>query len=101
MSDVTRAQAEADAIAALLVRHGYEPTDRPAPLDQKDQALLARIVAVADSIDAMSSDTPSGMTSAAARSSIRLYEPRRRLPAIPTIVVTYFACLLGSSAGFT
>ena len=46
-------------------------------------------------------DTPSGMTSAAARSSIRLYDPRRRLPAMPTIVTTYFVCLLGSSTGFT
>jgi hypothetical protein len=30
-----------------------------------------------------------------------LYEPRRRLPAMPMIVANYFCCLLGSSAAFT
>lgn len=44
MSDIARAQAEADAIAALLGTHGFDPTDSPAPLAPADEALLERIV---------------------------------------------------------
>ena len=44
---------------------------------------------------------PAGIASAAARRSIALYEPRRRLPAMPMIMANYFGCLLGSSAGLT
>jgi hypothetical protein len=45
MNDLQRAQAEADAITALLVGHGYDPADAPAALEPQDEALLARILA--------------------------------------------------------
>ncbi|ROS23677.1 hypothetical protein [Cellulomonas sp. PhB150] len=45
MNDLQRAQAEADAIATLLLDAGIEPTETFGHLDPTDETLLARILA--------------------------------------------------------